>query len=379
MTETLPLPAAPPCEAPDAELDPFAWSLLPDVLAVFGDCTDTDTGEVLTAPDKPAAPADHGCDRGLVVSAILGRVAPENQQKQVRRETRKHAKNQARQYAPDPAQVGAALRGGVGVLTVFRQDVKVQRGAVRNAPLKARRKPDHDTGTDTDMAPKRGRITRLSDKAKGRLIHTLRNVGGLTHKLTLTYPGEFPTDGAKVKADLAAMNKRLARAGLSGVWYLEWQKRGAPHFHLLTRGALPRAELSRAWYEVVGSSDPRHLRAGTQIKALGDCENPESYAVKDAHKKAQKDVPEGYTDVGKFWGVFGGLVVMPVQVVTAALAVVAPLIRVARGIERAARRARGLKPRRRDNGVWGRTIFGAARALARVLPPSPQLSLSLLV
>jgi hypothetical protein len=54
-------------------------------------------------------------------------------------------------------------------------------------------------------------------------------------------------------------------------WVREWQRRGAPHFHLA--GAFPATihdtpieqRLSLAWYQIVASDDERHLRAGTRI------------------------------------------------------------------------------------------------------------------
>ena len=91
--------------------------------------------------------------------------------------------------------------------------------------------------------------------------------------VTLTLPGDWlavaPT-GQAFKAMFRAFLERWRRAygPWRGVWKLEFQRRGAPHLHLYS--ACPwspefREWLSRTWYEVVGSGDERHLRAGTGL------------------------------------------------------------------------------------------------------------------
>jgi len=63
---------------------------------------------------------------------------------------------------------------------------------------------------------------------------------------------------------------------------LEYQQR-APHFHLVVMGVpfLARQWLSRAWYQIVGSDDPRHLRAGTQVQRCKSTRKAhQSYAAK---------------------------------------------------------------------------------------------------
>src|SRR5690606_31407134 len=89
----------------------------------------------------------------------------------------------------------------------------------------------------------------------------------------LTYPGEFCADGRTVKGHLSAFYRRWKRrfGPPRGAWKREFQRRGAPHFHLLLSwpegvGLGPlRLWVARAWYEVVGSDDPEHLVAGTSV------------------------------------------------------------------------------------------------------------------
>ena len=54
-------------------------------------------------------------------------------------------------------------------------------------------------------------------------------------------------------------------------WHLEFQRRGAPHWHCLmvlpltVKGQPITKVVSQQWYEAVGSDDPKHLAAGTRI------------------------------------------------------------------------------------------------------------------
>jgi hypothetical protein len=155
---------------------------------------------------------------------------------------------------------------------------------------------------------------------------------GLAVFVTLTYPGEYPGDGRLVKGHLRAFRERWERhyGSVEGVWKMEFQRRGAPHFHLamlipdkVTLGiseagrledrstrALElevRAWVANAWFGVVASGDDRHLLAGTQVDELAD--EPAAYFAGYAgstrgSKEYQHQVPEGYAECGRFWGVW---------------------------------------------------------------------------
>ncbi|MDX9988871.1 hypothetical protein [Thiothrix unzii] len=165
---------------------------------------------------------------------------------------------------------------------------------------------------------KRGKITKLSRASVKRMKLTARNVpdGSFEAFLTLTYPQDFPTDGLKVKRDLSAMRKWLKRRRIGGFWFLEFQKRGAPHYHLfLSNYPLGGVKaVSKAWFKIVGSDDPKHLdwHLGklSGRPCLEKMRKPHAasfYATKYAAKQEQKDVPEGYSNVGRFWGTFGSM------------------------------------------------------------------------
>ena len=227
-----------------------------------------------------------------------------------------------------------------------------------------------DTNPDV-TAPRRGKITGLSSAAIARLKFAIRNAPPLDSEITLTYPQAFPTDGQSVKRDIAAMGKRMKRQGIAGIWYLEFQMRGAPHFHVLTDRSVDRDWLSQAWYEVVGSGDVRHLQAGTHIRKIRKGERPENYAAKRLLGTAQKVPPPGFANVGRYWARFGPIKPVPVVVMEYASRAIAPIIRLARHAEHASRRAHGIPGRPRDTGQWGRTFYGVARAVLCALSWRP--------
>jgi hypothetical protein len=171
----------------------------------------------------------------------------------------------------------------------------------------------------------RGKIIEWSKKSRAKCEKHIRNVedGAIKYFLTLTYPSEFSNDGIRIKRDLATMRKRLRRMGVrDDIWFLEFQLRGAPHFHLYL-GQCPTGNLERgikacanAWYEIVGSGDLKHLKftlgecGGKNKPCLEPMRNPHAasyYAVKYVVKADQKKVPEAYQNVGRFWGYGGDL------------------------------------------------------------------------
>lgn len=165
----------------------------------------------------------------------------------------------------------------------------------------------------------RGSITEWSKKSRARCERHIRNVpeGSILAFLTLTYPSAFSNDGKRIKRDLASMVKRLKRMGVDdGIWFLEFQKRGAPHVHCFV-SKWPvggSGAVAKAWYEVVGSGDVKHLHwhegklSGRPCLEYMRVPHAASYyACKYAVKSEQKDVPEDYLNVGRFWGCWGDL------------------------------------------------------------------------
>lgn len=132
----------------------------------------------------------------------------------------------------------------------------------------------------------------------------------------LTYPSEFP-DVATAKRHLDTWLKRLERRypRASAVWRLEFQRRGAPHFHLLIFGVpwLDLEWLKRSWYEVVGSGDVQHLGRGTDVARVRSFRAAMAYAA----KYMSKSCDDGQA-AGRVWGVFNGEA-LPVHMIRLAL------------------------------------------------------------
>lgn len=187
----------------------------------------------------------------------------------------------------------------------------VQDVVVKSSVLNSSVKSKHAGGG------RRGVITSLTRQAVGRMKLHFRNAPDTAHKaiLTLTYPKDYTTDGKEVKRHLDLIKRWLKRHGVkSGSWFLEFQARGAPHFHCYLSGYPVGGvnAVSLAWFNIVGSGDPKHL-AWHEGKLSGrPCleffrvpHAASSYATKYATKQEQKDVPEEYQSVGRFWGCWG--------------------------------------------------------------------------
>jgi hypothetical protein len=157
---------------------------------------------------------------------------------------------------------------------------------------------------------KRGCVQGFSRKSRSRLMKLLaqcdRSATSKSLLVTLTYPRSYPTESSTYKRHLDTWFKRLQRKfpHVSAIWKLEFQLRGAPHFHLIVLGVpfLARSWLSVAWYESVGSNDERHRRAGTQVQRVNSYKRALSYASKYVAKVSTGETPE---EPGRFWGVAG--------------------------------------------------------------------------
>lgn len=180
----------------------------------------------------------------------------------------------------------------------------------------------------------RGKVFGMSRQSRKRMLKRMAKVRGLEDAwfLTLTYPDVFPEDWQTWKRHLKAFIKRLNRAcekwevTASGIWRLEVviRKSGevnegkpAPHFHLVVQGLAGsvdidffRAWLLRAWYEVVGSDDLDHLKAGTQCDEVEDRRHAMRYVSKYIAKE-DDEVAVLFAlkalRTGRVWGQFGEL------------------------------------------------------------------------
>lgn len=190
----------------------------------------------------------------------------------------------------------------------------------------------------------RGACVGFSRSSRRRLIRALARVrteNRYSYFVTLTYPGAYSPDWERWKRDLKVWRQRLMRNKLwrdillGGVWRVEFQKRGAPHFHLIIWTSQPldlsvprspryvfsksgkrrtarrpsfKEWLSESWYVVVNSGDLRHYRAGTQVKALDSRRSIRLYVSKyvakvpDGQQKIiTREVAENYAEDTPEW------------------------------------------------------------------------------
>lgn len=150
---------------------------------------------------------------------------------------------------------------------------------------------------------KKDTVKRYSSKSMNRLSFVANNTEvQLKNMVTLTYPNEYPTNGKEVKSHLNKFLNSLRRKEISYLWFLEFQDRGAPHFHILINKFLCHKYAAQRWYEICDTGDERHLKSGTQVQAMRTSDGGARYATKYAYKEKQKECPDGFLEVGRFWG-----------------------------------------------------------------------------
>jgi len=181
-------------------------------------------------------------------------------------------------------------------------------------------KPDKNIkwGEKQNPPRKRGKIVRYSEESKRRYRFLLRNTQKLwSHEMEVSYPADFPMDGKKVKNDIRLLKESLDRKypGIVWTWRLGFQqergKKGlgyAPHIHFLIDRPVYYKWLAKRWYEIVGSGDPDHLKAGTHVDKIKNVGKMINYMVTYMADDKETIVPEGFEDVGRFWGVKRGIV-----------------------------------------------------------------------
>lgn len=188
----------------------------------------------------------------------------------------------------------------------------------------------------------RNTITRWSGKSRSNMVSRLltldysplfEDLNSDPVFITLTYPSEWESvvpNGSTFKKHIKELRARYLndfREELIGLWKMEFQRRGAPHLHILTSlNYNPndlREWLSWTWADIVNHPDPiekaKHEAAGTRVDAWPEFprekanliaiyfskhSSPNAKSVKDY----QHNVPQLWKeadDVGRFWGYWG--------------------------------------------------------------------------
>jgi hypothetical protein len=197
----------------------------------------------------------------------------------------------------DPVKIAL---GPVVCAFVYKNDIVVQRRGESRQHLTRRDSSDV--------------IQEFSTRSRRRLAFVANNCDvEFKSMMTLTYPAQWPANGRKCKSHLNALLTWLRKkySDFAYLWFFEFQKRGAPHFHILTNvklsgckehKAASRVALARRWYTIVDSQDLRHLAAGTSWENQKKPGGLTRYAVKYATKMYQKRVPPDFGKCGRFWG-----------------------------------------------------------------------------
>jgi hypothetical protein len=182
-------------------------------------------------------------------------------------------------------------------------------------------------------------VVSWSEKSRSRMVERLATLdyspfdieGTMIAFLTLTYPGDWLAVASKAsdsKRHLRALRKRFERSfgrPFFAVWKMEFQHRGAPHFHLLAPvpvGVQFYGWLSKTWAEIVNHPNPeekaKHLLAGTGLDlARGlNAGNPQKISYYFSKHSSANKGPKEYQhipptewiesgSVGRFWGYWG--------------------------------------------------------------------------
>lgn len=160
----------------------------------------------------------------------------------------------------------------------------------------------------------RGEITGFSAASKRRLMRVFASLRRDEKPLflTLTYHEQEPA-ADRAKRDIDALAKAIARkcsaSRWSFIWRMEYQKRGAIHFHLLIYGVkwMPKEWIKKAWHRITGETSKEHLEMGAWIEFVRHpgkvTRYVQKYLCKPASRasRASSSTEEQYT--GRFWGV----------------------------------------------------------------------------
>ncbi len=129
------------------------------------------------------------------------------------------------------------------------------------------------------------------------LIHTVESdLKAYCTLGTLTYGKDYPTDHeSKKHLDMFLKRCRRKFPEFKYVWVIEKQKRGAPHFHILTPYYIPKEWINKAWNEIVNTwqlSNSHKLQ--TVLPNVIKVDNAGAYMSKYLSKEGHKIGGNGY-------------------------------------------------------------------------------------
>lgn len=171
---------------------------------------------------------------------------------------------------------------------------------------------------------RRGKVNEFSAASRRRMLQLFARLRITEHDqavfITLTYPADFPSPKV-AKKNLRAFLARLDRCapGCSAIWRMEFQQRGAPHFHIVVFSLpfLPKETVQLWWAEIIGADRPF-----TRIESIRDRRKLTNYVSKYVAKLGggfggfnllaylhgdefvHPQTGEMCGSVGRWWGVF---------------------------------------------------------------------------
>ena len=176
--------------------------------------------------------------------------------------------------------------------------------------------------------PSRGEVKGRSKVSLARLAFLAANTNvTFTSMMTLTFPALSTNRGEEIKKTFRAFLTLSRRqfGDYSYIWFLEFQRRGTPHFHVLTTvkntQQYKRDQFAKIWSELAAPLDVEYCDLATRKmfhvkqsevfdvhrrreawEQIRKQDGARRYMLKYALKKEQIKVPPGYEKVGRFWG-----------------------------------------------------------------------------
>lgn len=172
-------------------------------------------------------------------------------------------------------------------------------------------------------------IRGFSRASRKRMIDGLASWKNMTSNcffITLTYHEEWGEHFSAWKRDIDVIVKRMKREfpTIGGVWKLEFQRRGAPHFHLIvcaeefkTRELL-MDWFTKAWGEIAHENSIYQGEYATRVDKITGQRHAMHYAAKYMSKETPQAIDEetgeilGNIATGRCWAFFGNVDRSPV-------------------------------------------------------------------
>ena len=165
----------------------------------------------------------------------------------------------------------------------------------------------------------RNSIYGFSLASRKRMAEYLRNCEAVYRFMGTFTLREYSNDGMKFKSNLdrflvfflESLRREAIRQGKdaskeSVFWFLEFQERGAPHVHLYYTSFVDWKLAAEYWCYYMNDDKYDIMKTCSKLEAFqGKNGAFIAYVNKYATKKDQKEPPEDFINVGRFWGVRG--------------------------------------------------------------------------